>query len=173
MNANELRRQIFNLEAELESLRMQGVFRLVPRREERSDGKGEWLEFKSRGATIVDRSVSYVRRLSLPLERNEDKANRLLRKAERTKQAEKLVLQINNLKATLKEQQRKAAEAEELRHKSHKLKYQAEDFIHKSHKLKYQAEDLTNKAAEYAARANALRNRAAHYAQQAAALQPA
>lgn len=157
MNANDLRCRIFNLEAELDIIRVRGVFRLVPQREKRSDGKGEWLNFKSRGAIIVDRNVAYVRRLSLPLERNENKANMLLRKCERTKKAEKIVVEINTLKNKLKEQRIKAAEAAEL--------------IKKSHELKYTAEEFANKAADYIAEANVLRNRAAYYAQQAAALQ--
>ena len=114
MSAKELESHILKLEAELEVLKIMGVFRLVPVREKRSDGKGEWLAFKRRGAIVIDESVPYVRRISLPLERNENKANQLLWKLERTKEAQALILKIKALKTKLQDQEKNAAKAAQL-----------------------------------------------------------
>ena len=159
MNVNELERKIFNLESELERLKALGVFRLVPQREERSDRKGEWLAFKRRDAIIVDEKIPYIRRLSLPFERNESKAQKLLRKMERTKKAEELVLQIKALKTRLEEEQRQAAKIAELSAKVSEYQNKAVEF--------------TTKSAEYAIKAKLFHQRAASCNQKLAALQRA
>lgn len=64
--------------------------------------------FKRRGAIVIDESAPYVYRVSLPLERNKDKANQLLQKFERTKQTEELIKKINKLKVKLTEEEHKA-----------------------------------------------------------------
>lgn len=122
---NDLHHHILVLETKLEELRTRGVFQLVPVRSKRSDGKGEWLEFKRRGAIIVDQNAPYRYRISLPLKRNEKKANKILEKVERTKQAEALILQINALRARLKERQKKVAEAAELVARANMLRQRA------------------------------------------------
>lgn len=159
MNVNELKREIFNLESELERLKALGIFRLVPQREERSDRKGEWLAFKRRDAVIIDEKIPYIRRLSLPFERNENKAQKLLRKVERTKKAEELVLQIKALKTRLEEEQRQAAKIAELTAKATEYTAKAIEF--------------STKSTKYAAKASLFRQRAVYCTQQVIALQQA
>ena len=126
MSAKKLETDIFKLETELEALKMYGVFRLVPVREKRSDGKGEWLAFKRRGATIIDESVPYIRRISLPLERNERKAKTLLQKLERTKRAKELIEQIKALKIKLHHEKKHTAKIAEFIAKSRMFSQRAE-----------------------------------------------
>ena len=156
MGAEKLKNEIFHLETQVEMLKALGVFHVKPIRQERNDGKGEWLVFKRRGAIIIDKSAPYTYRVSLPLERNKEKADKLLRKFERTKKAERLIKEINTLKGRLAEEERKARAAE--------LERKAAEF-------KRQAAQSMKKASEYRAEANHFHQQAAYYTQQAVALQ--
>lgn len=95
--------QLPELQAQLTRLRALGVFYLVPSIELRPDGKGKQLVFRKRGRVICDPNAPYKRSLGLP-KRDPDKAKIILEKLERTKEAAKLVEQINDL-TKLKEKQ--------------------------------------------------------------------
>lgn len=88
--------QLPELQAQLTRLRALGVFYLVPSIELRPDGKGKQLVFRKRGRVICDPNAPYKRSLGLP-KRDPDKVKKILEKMERTKEAAKLVEQINDL----------------------------------------------------------------------------
>ena len=99
--------QLTDLQAKLTRLRALGVFYLVPSIELRPDGKGKWLVFRKRGRVICDPNARYKRSLGLP-KHDPDRVKKIFEKVERTKEAARLVKQINDL-TTRKEKQAQVA----------------------------------------------------------------
>lgn len=129
------------LQTNLAKLRSLGVFYLIPTIEERPDEMGELLVFRKRGHVVCDPDVRFRRYISLPVRDSKRRAE-LLEKLERTKQAAKLVREINDLS-----KQVKAENSQEL------IKAQAHEQAMFWRRI---AENLREEAERYESRASAV-----------------
>lgn len=106
--SKQIKEELIRAEAELAVLREFGVFWIVPNVEPDPDSpNAKRLRFRAfdngNRKAIVDKNAKRIRSTSLPLYRNESRAERLLKKLQRTKQAEQLVLREQKLKVELEE----------------------------------------------------------------------
>lgn len=127
------KKKLAELQTELTRLYTLGVFHLVPSVRNRFDGNGEEFIFNKLGRVICNPNVKYKRTVAIP-KLNLEKRKLVFEKFERTKRAEELVKQINEL---TKHKQKQA-----------QIRTKASILLETAANLRAQADKLEREAAE-------------------------